>query len=87
MRVTINVLHREAIRLLKEKGYKIILDYIDTDDLRIFCKSSMNQSIMVILEKKESCYIYTISTNTSKKEISATKNYLANLRLFIEKEL
>ena len=87
MRVTMNVLHREAIRLLTEKGYKIILDYKDTDDLRIFCKSSMYQALVIILEKKESCYIYTILTNTSKKEISSSKNHLATLRLFIGKEV
>ena len=87
MRVTLNVLHKEAIRVLIEKGYKIILDYIDTDGSEIFCKSSTNQSIVVSIDRKESCYIYTISTNTNKISITAIMNYLAHLRIFIRKEL
>lgn len=88
MRVTLNVLHREAVSFFKEKGYEIMLDYIDTDGSDIFCcKSSVNRSIKVSIDRKESCYIYTIATNTSNTSITVTKNYLASLMMFIRKEV
>lgn len=87
MRVTINVLHREALSLLTEKGYKIKGSYNNNNNLSIIFVESGNEKIMLSLRKKENCFIYLIETYTSKKIMLFTKNYLANLRLFIGKEV
>lgn len=87
MRVTLNVLYREAIRILTEKGYKITKSYTENKVSNIWCKYDTELRVAISLEKKERSCIYTIATNTSEKTIAPTKNYLANLRLFIRKEL
>ena len=88
MRVTINVLYREALYLLKEKGYKISSHSSDKDAVIINYKSKYGRKDTFAIEKDdEGFYVYSIITCRDFIEIISQRNHLANLRLFIEREL
>lgn len=88
MRVTINVLHKEVLYFLKERGYVIVNTYnnfIDTS--KTFAKLGNRPIIAIYITKKGYNYTYTISSIKSTTTILPRRNYLAHLRLFMEGEL
>lgn len=88
MRVTVNVLCREALYMLKDKGYKDISSECYTTAVIIWFKSSGVFKCALLIEKLDCRFRYTLITpKTGSIQKSFTHNYLANLRLFIEEEL
>lgn len=88
MRVTINVVHREVLYFLKEKGYAIVNTYnnlIDTS--KIFAKIGNGPITAIYITKKDHNYTYTICSIKNTSTIQSHQNYLAHLRLFMEGEL
>ena len=88
MRVSVNVLHREALYMLKYKGYKDTLSEWYGKSVIIWFKSSGVFKCSLLIEKLNCGFRYTLITpKTGSIQKSFTHNYLANLRLFIEGEL
>ena len=88
MRVTVNVLHREALYMLKDKGYEDTLSEWYGKSVIIWFKSSSVFNCTLLIEKIDCRFRYTLITpKTGSIQKSFTHNYLANLRLFIEEEL
>lgn len=87
MRVTINVLHREALYMLKDKGYKDVLSECDGKSVVIWFKTYLtNENEYVLgIEKINGCYVYSLVTPENSYELESEHNFLANLRLFIER--
>lgn len=87
MRVTVNVLNREALYMLKDKGYKDISSECYTTAVIIWFKSGVFTCALLI-EKLDCRFRYTLITpKTGSIQKSFTHNYLANLRLFMEEYL
>ena len=88
MRVTVNVLYREALYMLKEKGYKDTLSEWYGKSVIIWFKSSGVFKCTLLIEKIDCGFRYTLITpKTGSIQKSFAHNYLANLRLLIEEEL
>ena len=88
MRVTVNVLYREALYMLKEKGYKFTLLWCCDTAAIIRFKLSDVFKYTLLIEKLDCGFRYTLITpKTGSIQKSFAHNYLANLRLFIEGEL
>ena len=88
MRVTVNVLHREALYMLKDKGYEDTLSEWYGKSVIIWFKSTGVFKFTLLIEKIDCRFRYTLITpKTGSIQKSFTHNYLANLRLFIEEEL
>ena len=88
MRVTVNVLHREALYMLKDKGYKDTLSEWYGKSVIIWFKSTGVFKCTLLIEKIDCRFRYTLITpKTGSIQKSFAHNYLANLRLFIEGEL
>ena len=87
MRVTLNVLYREAIYLLKNKGFETISECNENVSIIWFFDTSDMFSSRLVIEELNNSYRFILLTSEKRIEKIFKCNYLANLRMFIRKEV